>query len=185
MNRVLLCTILAFIGVVSASESGDKIANGALRQVGVTKSYDPEYVALTYPNGDIDPSKGVCADVVVRAMRTISIDLQSEIHGDMSANFKKYPDNWGLTTPDKNIDHRRVLNIMRFMERKGKTCEEAVYAPGDIVAWKLNGGLFHVGVVSVSVIPGSRRYRMIHNIGSGTKEEDVLNSYEIIGHYRW
>lgn len=181
----LLFLVIAFAGTVSGSEAGDKIADGALKQVGVTLTYNPEYVSLAYPNGDIDPSKGVCADVVVRAMRTIGVDLQREIHVDMSANFKKYPDNWGLTKPDKNIDHRRVLNLMRFLERKGKTCAENTYAPGDIVAWKLKGGLFHIGVVSGSLVPGTNRYAMIHNIGSGAKEEDVLNSYEIIGHYRW
>jgi uncharacterized protein YijF (DUF1287 family) len=26
---------------------------------------------------------------------------------------------------------------------------------------------------------------MIHNIGRGAQKEDVLNAYEIIGHYRW
>jgi uncharacterized protein len=185
MNRFLLCLILAFVGVVFGSETGDKIANGAIKQVGVTKTYDPGYVSLKYPNGDIDPSKGVCADVVVRAMRAIDVDLQSAIHVDMSANFKKYPRNWGLTKPDKNIDHRRVLNLMKFLERKGKTLAKAEYAPGDIVAWKLKGGLFHIGIVSTSVVPGAHRYSIIHNIGSGAKEEDVLNEYEIIGHYRW
>jgi uncharacterized protein YijF (DUF1287 family) len=185
MKRVLLGLILAVIGTVSGGEAGDQIANGAFKQVGVTKTYDPEYVSIAYPNGDIDPSKGVCADVVVRALRAIDVDLQKEIHVDMSANFTKYPDNWGLKKPDKNIDHRRVPNIMRFLERKMKTCADVGYAPGDIVAWKLKGGLFHIGVVSTSAVPGSRRYFMIHNIGSGAKEEDVLNSYEIIGHYRW
>jgi uncharacterized protein len=186
MRNFLLCLLVAVFGVAPAGESGDQIAAGALKQVGVTLTYNPEYVSLAYPNGDIDPSKGVCADVVVRAMRAIGVDLQSEIHRDMSANFKKYPQNWGLTKPDKNIDHRRVLNLMRFFERKGKVCAaNTAYAPGDIVAWKLSGGLFHIGVVSASVVPGSDRRTMIHNIGSGAKVEDVLNSYTIIGHYRW
>ena len=60
MNRFLLCfIIIAVIGVVSGSETGDKIAAGALKQVGVTVTYNPEYVSLAYPNGNIDPSKGV------------------------------------------------------------------------------------------------------------------------------
>jgi uncharacterized protein YijF (DUF1287 family) len=185
MKHALLLLAIAFVGVLSGSETGDRIAAGAFKQVGVTVTYNPEYVALAYPNGDIDPSKGVCADVVIRSLRTIGVDLQREVHLDMSANFKKYPDNWGLTKPDKNIDHRRVLNLMRFFERKGKTCADKTFLPGDIVAWKLNGGLFHIGVVSASVIPGTGRYAMIHNIGSGAKQEDVLNSYAIIGHYRW
>src|SRR6185437_10028039 len=28
-------------------------------------SYDPSYVALHYPGGDVDPQSGVCTDVVI------------------------------------------------------------------------------------------------------------------------
>src|SRR5258708_3216988 len=39
----------------------------------------------------------------------------------MRANFRLYPKMWGLSAPDANIDHRRVPNLMKFFERRGKT----------------------------------------------------------------
>ena len=32
---------------------------------------------------------------------------------------------------------------------------------------------------------GQREYLVVHNIGYGTQNEDVLRAFEIIGHYRW
>lgn len=160
----------------------------ARSQVGVTVRYDPAYVRLGYPGGDVPQDRGVCTDVVVRALRTQGIDLQARIHEDMRANFARYPKQWGLTAADPNIDHRRVPNQMRWFERQGwqRPISQRVgdYAPGDIVAWKLNGnGLLHVGIVS------DRRQHdgtplVLHNIGSGTREENLLFQHTIIGHYR-
>ncbi|MEI2686663.1 MAG: DUF1287 domain-containing protein [Cypionkella sp.] len=36
----------------------------ARTQVEVTVIYDPAYVSMVFPGGDIDPSRGVCTDVV-------------------------------------------------------------------------------------------------------------------------
>lgn len=157
-------------------------------QMKQTKNYDPSYVALSYPNGDVPIETGVCADVVVRAFRANNIDLQKELHEDMSKYFSVYPNNWNLSQPDKNIDHRRVPNLMTFFERKGKAKPIANVADdfiaGDVVAWKLPNNLYHIGIVSDDVnelgIP-----IIVHNIGSGTKKADVLFSWKIIGHYRW
>lgn len=160
----------------------------ARQQIGVTRLYDPAYVGLTYPGGDVPMERGVCTDVVVRALRTQGLDLQQAIHEDMRAHFQDYPQQWGLKRPNPNIDHRRVPNQMRWFERKGwsqaTTHNAADYAAGDIVAWKLTGsGLLHIGIVS------DRKARngtplIIHNIGSGTQEEDLLFKHTIIGHYR-
>jgi len=57
--------------------------------------------------------------------------------------------------------------------------------PGDIVAWRLPGGLHHIGVVSSRRAPGQARYLVVHNIGRGTQLEDVLYAFEKLGHYRW
>ncbi len=168
---------------------GDKIAMAAAAQVGVTTQYDPSYVALTYPKGDVPMERGVCADVVVRAFRSLGVDLQVEVHEDMLRNFKEYPNHWGLKKPDRNIDHRRVPNLMKFFERKGKSLplknEKSGYRPGDVVAWKLPNGLYHIGIVGLEKVPGQERPLMIHNIGQGARKEDVLKAYTIIGHYRW
>jgi uncharacterized protein YijF (DUF1287 family) len=118
---------------------------------------------------------------VIRAYRKAGFDLQKLVHEDMAAHFDAYPKNWGRREPDSNIDHRRVPNLMTFFKRKGaakpSTKNAADYAPGDLVAWDLGGGVTHIGIV----VPGG----IVHNIGRGPQKEDVLFSWKIIGHYRW
>ena len=69
--------------------------------------------------GDVPMEKGVCTDVVIRALREQNIDLQELVHQDMSRNFSVYPKRWGLKQPDTNIDHRRVPNLMTYFTRQG------------------------------------------------------------------
>jgi uncharacterized protein len=162
----------------------------AVQQMSLTKEYDPAYTVLPYPNGDVPIEKGVCTDVVIRAMRRAGVDLQKEVHEDMRANFSVYPKKWGLKKADSNIDHRRVPNLQTFFTRKRKslpiTDNPANYKPGDIVAWDLNGkGLTHIGIVSNIYSETTKRYLIIHNIGSGTQSEDVLFDWKVIGHYRY
>lgn len=162
------------------------LARAAARQVGVTTVYDPSYVRLGYPNGDVPVEREVCADVVVRAFREIGIDLQVEVHQDMKRSFSSYPRHWGLSRPDRNIDHRRVPNLMKFFERKGKEVPlDGAYEPGDVVAWRLPNGLYHIGIVAEDRVRGAGRHYVVHNIGSGAQREDVLHAFRIIGHYRW
>ena len=82
--------------------------------------YDPSYRRIVYPNGDVPADRGVCTDVIIRAYRKLGIDLQKEVHEDMSRHFNLYPKIWGLRQPDRNIDHRRVPNLMTFFERYGQ-----------------------------------------------------------------
>src|SRR5215468_12675630 len=140
----------------------EKINAGAVEQTTQTTGYDGSYVKLDYPNGDVPPSTGVCADVVVRAFRKAGIDLQKELHEDMKKNFAKYPQKWGLSSPDANIDHRRVPNLMTWFDRQGKarpiTKDPKDYLPGDVIAWDLTPGLPHVGMVSKIKVEGTGRY---------------------------
>ncbi|KRG61185.1 NADH:quinone oxidoreductase, partial [Stenotrophomonas africana] len=147
----------------------------ARAQIGVTTRYDPAYQVLAYPGGDVPVDRGVCTDVVVRALRSQGLDLQARVHEDMRGNFSAYPTIWGLSRPDRNIDHRRVPNLMRWFERQGWqqpiTALAADYAAGDIVAWKLNGnGLLHVGIVSDRRLSNGTPL-VLHNIARGTREE--------------
>lgn len=164
------------------------VIRGALAQVGVTRGYDPSYRSIRYPNGDVPLETGVCADVIVRAFRTAGIDLQVLIHEDMKAHFDAYPRNWGLRKPDTNIDHRRVPNLAMFFRRRGKalpvTGRASDWKPGDIVIWRLPSGVPHIGIVSNTVAEGAR-YTVVHNIGSGAQNEDVLFAWTVTGHYRW
>ncbi|MGB0798036.1 MAG: DUF1287 domain-containing protein [Planktomarina sp.] len=163
------------------------IVAAARMQVGQTVIYDPAYVGLAFPGGDVDRRRGVCSDVVIRALRDAhGFDLQLQVNTDMKQNFAAYPANWGLTRPDKNIDHRRVHNLRRFFERRGEDIRVsdngANYQPGDIVSWRLPGNLTHIGVVS-DRLQGTTPL-IIHNIGAGTQEEDILFMFEITGHFR-
>jgi uncharacterized protein len=183
--------VFVLIGGVAAAASDSSVnarlsvARAAAAQVGVTLRYDPSYLHLAYPGGDPPPDRGVCADVVVRAYRRVGIDLQVEVHRDMERAFAAYPQRWGLRRPDPNIDHRRVPNLVRFFERRGAGLPLASsYAPGDVVAWRLPNGLDHIGVVAEPVAPAGH-HLVVHNIGEGTRIEDVLYEFEITGHYRW
>jgi uncharacterized protein YijF (DUF1287 family) len=162
-----------------------RLAAAAFAQVGVTSSYDPAYIRLAYPGGDVPMDRGVCSDVVVRAFRQVGWDLQRCLHEDMAANFTAYPTRWGLKRPDANIDHRRVLNLMTWFDRQGwsvpVTESRADYLAGDIVAWDLGRGLTHIGAV---VPDGQGRPLIVHNIGQGAQHEDVLFAWTQIGHYR-
>lgn len=166
----------------------DKLIAAGIEQVNYTKGYDPAYVKLSYPNGDVPKETGVCADVIVRAFRAISLDLQKEVHEDMKNNFAQYPKTWGAKKPDTNIDHRRVGNLMKWFARKNKSLpvsdDPQHYSPGDVVAWELDGGRLHIGLVT-DVKADDKTYRVVHNIGAGAQIEDVLFAWKVIGHYRF
>jgi uncharacterized protein YijF (DUF1287 family) len=165
------------------------VIDGAVEQVGTTTGYDPSYQKIEYPNGDVPIETGVCSDVIVRAFRKAGIDLQKDVHEDMKDNFSSYPTRWGLKGTDANIDHRRVPNLQTYFKRKGKSLSTGgsseTFLPGDIVTWDLGGEVDHVGLVVNVWSKPSQRYLIVHNIGAGTRMEDVLFAWKITGHYRY
>jgi uncharacterized protein YijF (DUF1287 family) len=173
----------------NASPQLKPFLEGAVGQSEVTTGYDPSYVKIDYPNGDVSSETGVCSDVVVRAFRKVGIDLQKEVHEDMQRAWAEYPRRWGARGTDSNIDHRRVLNLMKYFERQGKslpvTDNRAAYQPGDIVAWQLSEGVEHVGILTNLASDPDKHYLIVHNIGAGAQIEDVLLGWKIIGHYRY
>lgn len=168
-----------------------KLSDAAIERTQHIVRYDPGYVAISYPGGDVPPESGVCTDEVIRSYRALGIDLQKEVHEDMLANFSAYPGKakWRLDHPDANIDHRRVPNLMVFFRRKGQvlpiTATAADYHPGDLVTWDLGHGLTHIGIVVDRKALLGGRYMVVHNIGQGPKMEDVLFDWTITGHYRY
>src|SRR4051794_40789025 len=137
MRLLLVFIFIALAGRAEPPVQPGKLIAAARGQIGVTTGYDPAYVVLDYPAGDVPEERGVCTDVVIRAFRKLGVDLQQLVHEDMAAHFSKYPQNWGLKRPDKNIDHRRVPNLMTFFTRQGKKLpvskDAADYQPGDLV----------------------------------------------------
>ena len=189
----LLATVLGIallVPAVAAStiSSGNKLAVDAKKQIGVTVSYDAAYKTIGFPRGDVPQNTGVCTDVVVRAYRLQNIDLQQLINVDMTSNFSAYPQTWGLKATDKNIDHRRVPNIETYLKRHGHTLsisDKKSFKAGDIVSWRLpDSNLPHIGIVS-DKSSNDGTPLIIHNIGRGTQEENILFAYPIKGHFRY
>lgn len=184
----LLALCLLALPAVAEPIQAQRLVQDARSQVGVTLGYDPLYRQLDYPGGDVPLSTGVCTDVLIRALRAQGLDLQKSVHEDMRAFFSAYPQNWGLKRPDSNIDHRRVPNLMAWFKRQGMALavsqQVAAYRAGDIVTWDLGRGLTHIGIVSDRASPQGIPL-VLHNIGAGTQEEDILFAYRITGHYRF
>jgi uncharacterized protein YijF (DUF1287 family) len=195
--RLVLLAPVLLVAAIHAEKNQERqqflhrLAMAAEERVNRVVRYDPGYVNIGYPGGDVPADTGVCTDEVIRAYRTLGIDLQKEVHEDMLAHFDAYPSRsmWKLTHPDANIDHRRVPNLRIFFSRKGEslpiTSKTNDYSPGDLVTWDLGRGLTHIGMVVERTTLITGRHLIEHNIGAGPKLEDVLFDWKITGHYRY
>ena len=167
----------------------DNLVGAAIERTSVEVAYDGSYRRLSYPGGDVPGDIGVCTDVVIRAYRAVGVDLQQEVHEDMSVDFSAYPALWGLNRPDSNIDHRRVPNLQVFFSRNGiklpVSSNPDDYRAGDVVTWMLPGNLPHIGIVVNRRSSDGTRPLIVHNIGAGPKLEDVLFDFPVTGHYRY
>jgi uncharacterized protein YijF (DUF1287 family) len=191
MNRGALIAQVKPAQTAARQEFLKRLVAAAVERTHHVVRYDPAYVRIPYPGGDVPGDTGVCTDEVIRAYRSVGVDLQKEVHEDMEQNFSAYPRRWrwlSLRT-DTNIDHRRVTNLMVFFGRKGESLAISGrgedYAPGDIVTWDLGGNVPHIGIVVDQKQAASGRFMIVHNVGQGPKMEDVLFSWKITGHYRY
>jgi len=193
-----LCAATAVLPSQAQSQTEEKffrsLVLAAVERTRHTVRYDPAYVRIPYPGGDVPAATGVCTDEVIRSYRAVGIDLQKEVHEDMLAHRNAYPHNWAARPgngdgTDSNIDHRRVVNLMVFFSHRGQRlpllADADGYRPGDLVTWDLGRGITHIGIVVDQRSPGSGRYMIVHNIGAGPQMEDVLFQWKIIGHYRY
>src|SRR5258706_2319261 len=154
---VLVCACapaqLAAINSHGPQDFSRRLVSAAIERTHHTVRYDPAYVRIPYPGGDVPSDTGVCTDEVIRSYRAVGVDLQKEVHEDMVSNFSAYPRNWRwlLARTDTNIDHRRVPNLMVFFSRKGQSLAASNhiedYSPGDLVTWDLGGGVPHIGII--------------------------------------
>jgi uncharacterized protein YijF (DUF1287 family) len=190
MKISLIVVILLLPFAVQAAFPENLVA-AAYKRLESKVTYDGSYIGITYPNGDVPANIGVCTDVVIRAYRTIGIDLQQLVHEDMKSAFSAYPSKrmWGLKRTDSNIDHRRVPNLRAFFKRKGEVLKVSKngedYKPGDLVTWTLGAGLPHIGIVVDKKHWLSGNPMIVHNVGQGPKLDDFLFSFKITGHYRY
>jgi uncharacterized protein YijF (DUF1287 family) len=95
--------------IATDGDFGAKLAAVARRQTSHFVFYNPAYMKIAYPMGDVPSYFGVCTDVVVRAYRALGIDLQVQVHKS------------GAGSGDTNIDHRRVEVLRSFFARAGTT----------------------------------------------------------------
>jgi uncharacterized protein YijF (DUF1287 family) len=197
IRSVAVCLVCAVTAVAQTTHPRDsrqdflrKLVAAAVERTNHRVRYDPAYVHISYPGGDVSPGTGVCTDEIIRSYRAVGVDLQKEVHEDMVANFSLYQHrwHWRVAHPDSNIDHRRVPNLMLFFERHGETLPATThaedYSPGDLVTWDLGGGVPHIGIV-VDQKGDSGHYMIVHNIGWGPRMDDVLLSWKVTGHYRY
>ncbi|MFP1557894.1 DUF1287 domain-containing protein [Escherichia coli] len=128
------------------------IADGARQQIGSTLFYDPAYMQLTYPGGDVPQrTRGMfrCGDPCIAQPEGRFAETGARRYGE---EFCPIPAKMAVKRPDSNIDHRRVPNLETWFTRHDKTRpiskNPSDYQAGDIVSWRLDNGLAHIGVVS-------------------------------------
>jgi uncharacterized protein YijF (DUF1287 family) len=158
---------------------GARLAAVARRQTSNLVFYNPAYMKIGYPMGDVPSYMGVCTDVVVRAYRALGIDLQVLVHKS------------GAGSGDTNIDHRRVEVLRRFFARAGTslpvTANPADYQPGDIVTYYMPNGFW--SKTHIAIVAAEKTARgvplVVHNRGWGVQAEDWLFAEKITGHFRY
>lgn len=184
------CLFIACIGLSHAQTPSfaERLVQAAMERTKLTVRYEPAYVRLDYPNGDVPADTGVCTDEIIRSYRALGFDLQKLVHEDMKRAFAAYPKIWGLKSTDKNIDHRRVPNLQTFFKRRGAslpvTQNAADYRPGDLITCTVPPHLPHIAIV-VPAPDGGETPWIVHNIGQGPKCENRLFEFPLTGHYRF
>ncbi len=141
----------------------------------------PKYKSKYYENGYPDDNYGVCTDVVAFGLKEAGYDLRELVDYDIRNNKSNY----NIDKIDKNIDFRRVKNLQVYFKNNVINLTTDIkdienFQGGDIVVFKN-----HIGIIS-----DKRNYKgipfLIHHANPYQRyyEEDVLERYEIIGHYR-
>lgn len=172
------------------SPLGLRVANAARESVQHGPRYDTGYAVIAYPGGDPGWALGNSADLLIRSLRAVGIDLQKLVHEDLV----RAPQSYGVVGRklDTNIDHRRLRNLITFFERhleRLPTGLDAEWRAGDIVVWDVHGHARaeHLGVVTEQ---GGATPWVVHHFPpeppfTGTPaEEQVLDFWPRTGHYR-
>ena len=160
-------------------EFGVALAAAAQRQTSEFTVYTDKYRQMSYPMGDVPALFGVCTDVVIRAYRSLGVDLQALIHIAR------------IGPADTSIAHRRTFTLRRYFASRGASVPISEFAedymPGDIVTYhrpQNRGSRDHIAIVSNLIAP-SGRPMIVHNRGWGPQVEDALFVDKITGHYRF
>jgi uncharacterized protein YijF (DUF1287 family) len=138
---------------------GNQLVAAARTMIGLETRYQMSYPRIPYPAGDISPNEGLCCDVIIRALRSVGIDLQELVYEDI----QNHPDPYRRVRPtgpnnafNWHWAHRRtaILDVFlaRFAEHlttRVSTTELMTWEPGDIVIYKRNGWeTWHIAFIS-------------------------------------
>ncbi|WP_271715995.1 DUF1287 domain-containing protein [Anaeromicropila herbilytica] len=148
------------------------------------KSYittKPIYKSAYYEGGYPKKGYGVCTDVIWNAFENAGYHLKDMVDKDIKENLDSYN---MIDKPDPNIDFRRVKNLKVFFDRNAEILTTDFSNPeewqaGDIVVFTK-----HIAICSDKRNKDGIPF-IIHHNGSGAKEANNIDNYEIVGHYRW
>src|SRR5690348_16719888 len=101
ISRKSLAVALAFASALASGQTQPtrpprrqefltKLVAAAVERTHHAVRYDPAYVRIPYPGGDVPADTGVCTDEIIRAYRAVGVDLQKEVHEDMERNPSAY-----------------------------------------------------------------------------------------------
>ena len=103
---------------------------------------------IPFPWGDVPDHLGNSADLLVRCLRKVRVDLQQLVHHDRVTEPKRYPtEHFTQKKPDKAMDHRRIAYLFAFARaflpsapiETEKPEDASHFLPGDIVFWSEGG----------------------------------------------
>ena len=142
----------------------------------------PQYKSAYYEGGYPNDGYGVCADVLWYAFNEAGYDLKAMVDADIEQNTDAYAN---ISKPDPNIDFRRVTNLDVFFERNLEVLttdrtDASQWQPGDILTFSRPG---HVAICSDKRNEEGIPF-IIHLNYTGGHEDDDMDHYSILGHYR-
>lgn len=157
--------------------------------------WDASYAGIAYPGGDVSLDRGTGADLLVRSLRGVNIDLQVLIREDRLAHPERYPlHRWKDAPADSNIDHRRIANQWAFLKHYARRLDASVntaalsgFQPGDIVFWgdETSETPNNVGIISTHRDASGMPYAIAIRREEGSLSGRVpLNHRPLMAHFR-
>lgn len=173
--------ITTYKSLIDKDEDGVDDQTDILQSAKEYLATNPKYKSKYYGTGYPDDEYGVCTDVVAFALLHSGYDIMTLLNEDVIETRDAYD----IDIVDKNIDFRRVNNLDTYFKRHMISLSTDLsnisdWQGGDIVVF--DG---HIGIVS-----DKRNFKgipfLLHNANPYQirYEEDVLEKYTIISHYR-
>lgn len=153
------------------------ILNNARNYIKKRPKYQSKYYATGYSNDEY----GTCTDVVAFALKDAGYDIMELLYEDVINN----KDNYDIEIIDKNIDFRRVNNLYIYFKNNFINLTTDL---NDYSNWQ--GGDIVVFDTHIAIVSNKRNYKkipfIIHHSNKNQLwyEEDVMENYKIIGHFR-